>query len=133
LGDSVVAGDVLRLVGFGCNNIDSKRGAGVKRTGTNAVAKLSSYIEFLTPASESTGYGARGIIGPSNRAGSCFGDSGGPALKAVGDAFVVVASPRGGPVDEGLISEYVNVATRTDNRSFISQLNTEHDLGIQGL
>jgi len=27
----------------------------------------------------------------------------------------------------------VNVATRTDNRSFISQLNTEHDLGIQGL
>ena len=49
LGGSVSPGQVLRLVGFGCNEYASRGGAGAKRTGTNMVYDVHDYIEFLTP------------------------------------------------------------------------------------
>ncbi|NDG26903.1 MAG: hypothetical protein EB120_06995, partial [Proteobacteria bacterium] len=78
IASSVAAGEVARLVGYGCNDLDTRMGAGVKRTGTNVVADVNDYVEFYTPVSSS---GVRGILGPQNRAASCYGDSGGPALK----------------------------------------------------
>ena len=130
LGNSVNAGDTIRLVGVGCNNLSTRMGAGVKRTGTNVVAAVDDYIEFLTPSN----YTARGILGPSNRAGSCFGDSGGPAFSVVnGQLQVVGVTHAGGDDGTNITSEYVNVGNRSDNRSWLSQKNSQFNLGIQGL
>lgn len=129
MGDSVASGDTLRLVGFGCNNLDTRAGAGTKRTGTNVVAELNDYINFITPAST-----VAGILGSSNRAGSCFGDSGGPALATVNGALEVVGvTHAGGTQGSSIISEYVNVATRNDNRAWLNTQNTTYSLGIVGL
>ncbi len=134
LGDSVASGDTLRLVGFGCNNLNAKTGAGTKRTGTNVVSNISDYVEFLTPSEYGGSSSGRGILGPDNRAASCFGDSGGPALKKVGDTYVIVAvTHAGGYIDSDIISEYVNVATRNDNRNFLASMNTLYNVGIEGL
>ena len=48
LGTSVAQGDTLRLVGFGCNNFDTRNGFGVKRTGTNTVNQVDGFLEFFT-------------------------------------------------------------------------------------
>lgn len=133
IGSEVSEGQELRLVGYGCNDIEARRGAGVKRTGTNIVSNISDYIEFLTPKS-STLSSARMIIGSDNRAGSCFGDSGGPALAVSGNSFEVVGvTHAGGSYRDDYISEYVNVATNSHNRQWLSQMNSEYDLGIAGL
>jgi V8-like Glu-specific endopeptidase len=129
LGSQVAPGNVLRLVGVGCNNLESKRGAGTKRTGTNVVAMIDDYINFLTPSNY-----ARGILGPSNRAGSCFGDSGGPAFSEVnGELLVVGVTHAGGYMGDNLVSQYVNVGSRSDNRSWLRAKNDQYQLGIQGL
>lgn len=133
--DDVKEGDTLRLVGFGCNDIGSRSGSGVKRTGTNVVANLSEYVEFVTPSSGGSSGSSdfRGILGPENRAGSCFGDSGGPAIREVAGGFEVVGvTHAGGESADSLISEYVNV-TRSDNRDFLRQANQTYELGILGL
>lgn len=128
-GDRAVAGDTLRLVGFGCENISTRRGAGTKRTGTNVVSEVNDYLNFLTPSSSQ-----RGIIGSDNRAGSCFGDSGGPALATVnGELKIVGVTHAGGTMGDMVISEYVDVANRSDNRNWLSTQNSTYSLGIQGL
>ena len=128
-GNQVSDGQILRLVGIGCNNLETKRGAGLKRTGTNMVASIDSYINFLTPRSY-----ARGILGPSNRAGSCFGDSGGPAFAEVnGELVIVGVTHAGGYIGNNIISEYINVANRSDNRNWLRDRNNQNNLGIQGL
>src|SRR5439155_14651374 len=58
IASSIHVGDTVRLVGFGCNNVTTRTGAGVKRTGTNVVAQISDYIEFDTPLNDSNS-GAR--------------------------------------------------------------------------
>lgn len=130
LGDSVRRGDILRLIGFGCNDLNSRTGSGVKRTGTNMVYDVSDYIELVTPQS-STG-GSRGILGPENRAGSCFGDSGGPAVQTrSGQLELVGVAHSGGEADYGVVSDYVDM-TRSDNRNFIASVNASRNLGIEG-
>ncbi len=133
LHDSVRQGDVLRLVGYGCNDINTRRGSGVKRTGTNAVAEVDDYINFLTPTSSSTS-GSRGIFGPSNRAASCFGDSGGPAAVEVnGTLEVVGVTHAGGAEGSNQVSQYANVATQSENRSFLRSMNSDFGLDIRGI
>lgn len=125
-------GDEVRLVGFGCDNIDTRQGSGVKRTGTNVVADVSDYLEFITPK----GYNLsdRGVLGPENRSGSCYGDSGGPALIQVnGEIAVVGVTHAGGETDQYLISEYINIATRADNRNFLYEVDRVYGLGIEGI
>ncbi len=127
--NSIATGETIRLVGLGCNSLETRRGAGVKRTGTNVVAAINDYINFLTPSNY-----ARGILGPSNRAGSCFGDSGGPAFAEVnGELLIVGVTHAGGYSGGNLISEYINVANRSDNRNWLRNQNQQHNLGIQGL
>lgn len=131
VGDSVSSGDTLRLVGFGCNNLNSRTGAGVKRTGTNVVSSIGEFVEFLTPSNTQASF--RGILGAENRAGSCFGDSGGPALKAVGDSYVVVGvTHAGGTLGDNIISQYSN-ATSSANRNFLAEINGDYSLGISGI
>ena len=107
--------------------------SGVTRTGTNVVAFMDEYLNFLTPRSYSSS-AARGIVGPGNRAGSCFGDSGGPAFAQVNGALVVVGvTHAGGYMGNDIISQYVNVGTRGDNRNWLRSKNAQYELVIQGL
>jgi hypothetical protein len=133
LSGSVRTGETLRLVGFGCNSLVTRTGAGVKRTGTNVVASLNDYVEFLTP-NENNQYGVRGVFGPSNRSASCFGDSGGPALsEANGQVTVSAVTHAGGYMGDDVISQYVNVSNRNDNRSWLAAQDSNYNLGIRGL
>jgi hypothetical protein len=130
IADSIHSGETATLVGYGCNNIDTQRGAGVKRAGTNQVASVNNYVEFFTPVTSSN---SRGIIGPDNRAGSCPGDSGGPALKQVNGVYQVAAvTHAGGVLGSTIISQYVDISNRSDNRGFIAEVNRNENLGIEG-
>lgn len=131
LHDSVHTGDVIRLVGYGCNDINTRRGSGVKRTGTNAVAEVDEYINFLTPITPTS---SRGIFGPSNRAASCFGDSGGPAAVEIGGSLKLVGvTHAGGQEGANQVSQYTNVATQSENRTFLRSLSSEFSLDIRGI
>jgi len=134
IGDASRAGEVATLVGYGCSNLDTRTGAGKKRMGTNVIAQIHDYIEFYTPLSSATSSArARGIIGSTNRAGSCFGDSGGPALAENGGKYAVVGvTHAGGVIDNTIVSQYADVSNRADNRAFISQINKDQNLGIAG-
>lgn len=129
IGGSVSPGQVLRLIGYGCNSYETRRGAGLKRTGTNMVYDVNDYIEFLTPRNDSGSF--RGIIGSDNRAGACFGDSGGPAATTRDDGTleVVGVAHTGGESENDYVSDYVSLG-RGDNRSFISNANRTYNLGI---
>jgi len=131
LGERVVTGDSVRIIGYGCNDIDTRRGSGVKRTGINTVSQISNYLELITPYQDPT---SRAILGPENRAGSCFGDSGGPAAlsDSAGNLLLVGVSHAGGTYQDSLISEYIDL-TRSDSQSFLFQANQVFDLRIPGL
>ena len=130
LGSDVRRGDTLRLIGYGCNDLDKRTGSGVKRTGTNMVYEVNDYIEFVTPQSNLGG--SRGILGPENRAGSCFGDSGGPAVQTRSGSMILVGvAHAGGTTEDGIVSDYVDM-TRADNRNFIATQNANYSLGIAG-
>lgn len=127
--DKVESGDTIRLVGLGCSNLETRRGAGTKRTGTNVVAEINDYINFLTPRNY-----ARGILGPINRAGSCFGDSGGPAFSELnGELKLVGVTHAGGYLGDDLVSEYINVANHSANRNWLRGQNQTYQLGMQGI
>jgi secreted trypsin-like serine protease len=133
IGNSVDVGETLRLVGYGCDNFDTHVGTGVLRTGTNLVYSIDDYINFMTPVN-SADY-ANALVGPDNLAGSCAGDSGGPALyqDGQGNYWIEAITHAGGYYNSTEIqSEYVNVATNSDNRAFVSQLNGQYNLGIVG-
>jgi hypothetical protein len=132
IGNSVHSGDTLRLVGYGCTNLTTRVGAGVKRTGTNVVSNVSEYIEFLTPQSSVAGF-VTGILGSDNRAGSCFGDSGGPALATAGSSYEVIGvTHAGGTWGSDIISEYIDMS-RSDNRSWVASVATTYSLTIPGI
>lgn len=134
IADSSSKGDIATLVGYGCSNLDTKTGSGRKRMGTNVIAAIDEYLEFYTPVS-STSQNARvrGIIGSSNRAGSCFGDSGGPALAKSGESYKLIAvTHAGGIIDSTIVSQYVDVSNRSDNRAFIAEVNKNYRLDIAG-
>ncbi len=128
IGNSISERQAVRLVGYGCSNVLTRKGAGLKRTGTNLVWKLNDYIEIVSPLTS-----GRGVGGPENVAYSCFGDSGGPLLAMIGDAYMVVgvvhAGGQLGDYDE--ISQFTNVANNAENRNWLITMNNQLDLGIE--
>jgi secreted trypsin-like serine protease len=128
--DSASVGDAVAVVGFGCSSVESRKGAGVKRAGTNVIAEKNDYLNLLTPKVSA----GRRVIGDANQAGTCFGDSGGPLLKITGSSLEVVGvTHAGGTYDEYYVSEFTNVADNASNRRFLSQVNREYGLGIAGI
>lgn len=131
IGSSAVRGDTLHLVGYGCNDVNSRSGAGIKRAGQNQVAEIVDYLYFLTPRNFNAS--SRYILGPSNRVASCFGDSGGPALRATGSSYEVVGvTHAGGVTSSEYVSEYIDIS-RSENRSFLRSINNNYSLNISGL
>lgn len=132
VGSSVREDDVLRFVGFGCNNIVTRRGAGTKRTGTNVVYQVRTFVEIISPISGT--YGVRGVSdvrsvgGHRNRAFTCNGDSGGPGLHE-GTDIQVTTTHSGGYDDEYIYNDLVNLTT-PENQGFLRQMDDEYDLGI---
>jgi hypothetical protein len=121
-------GDEVRIVGYGCNDLTTKLGSGIKRTGTNKIAHVGDYLELLSTPRSTTSSNA--ILGPSNQAGSCFGDSGGPMLHVQNDAYRVVGvTHAGGWSSNLLLSEFVNV-NRVQNMEFIEDIDAEYELHI---
>jgi|GEM_PF-1170699 len=127
IGEPAVQREKLTLVGFGCDSLKTRLGAGRKRLGQNFVAGLDEYIELLTPASSQA---SKGVLGPKNRAGSCFGDSGGPLLRMRGGKPEVVGvSHSGGYRGSDIVSRYTNLHYGSNLR-FLEDAATRYGLDI---
>ncbi len=124
---SVAVTDAVRLVGFGCNDLDSRLGTGVKRTGTNRIVNIDDFLVLATPLDVPQSHR---VLGPENLAGSCFGDSGGPLLRFTGGQLRVVGvAHAGGWNDTQLVSRYVNLS-RPEIIEFFHEVDERHDLGL---
>ncbi|NDG27611.1 MAG: S1 family peptidase [Proteobacteria bacterium] len=108
-------GDAVTLVGFGCSSSEIPASGGIKRLGSNIIAERSEFLEVATP-----GIQIKQIAGPENRAGACFGDSGGPLLKKVGELFMVIGVSHGA-YNEGSrqMSQFVDFS-QPSVRNFLS-------------
>jgi hypothetical protein len=107
-------GDTVTLVGYGCASSELLSSGGVKRIGTNVIADQTDFLEIATP-----GIQIKAIAGPENRAGACFGDSGGPLLKQTVKGFAVIGVGHGA-YNEGSrqMSQFVNL-NHSINKSFL--------------
>lgn len=129
IGNTAV-GETVHLVGYGCSDAQNRGGSGVKRAGTNSLYRISQYLEVLTPVQPPS---AKGLLGPANRAGSCFGDSGGPMLKADRGTFYIVGIDHAVIPENGQqVSAYTDLS-RQENLEFLRQVNGQFQLGIMGL
>lgn len=134
IGTTPQVGDSIRIVGFGCNNLDTTTGAGVKRTGTNKVAELTDYLELYTTPNQrlvdSHAANPRAILGPENQAGSCFGDSGGPMFQTQSGILKMIGiTHAGGWEGDYIRSQYVNL-DRQDNKNFLAGLDQQYALNL---
>lgn len=127
VGANVAPLEHVRLVGYGCDDITTEGGGGVKRTGTNQVYQVTNYIELLTPNTADT---QSKILGATNRAGSCFGDSGGPLLKSNAWGYTVTGIVHAGGISgANIVSEYTNL-NQADNYNFLSQLEQQEGINV---
>ncbi len=133
---SVIAEDAwVTLVGYGCNDFVTQTGSGIKRKGTNVITAINQFIEVMTPWWTRGRTNIDNLVGPENRAGSCFGDSGGPLLFSrsgrVGEEESLVGVLHS--VLQGssqYTTTFVNL-TRPDMRDALMKINREQQLGIQ--
>ena len=132
IGNRVSAGDVVKAAGIGCNNIETRTGSGTLR---RLVTSLYSTDEdgFLAMrevySAGDTSAKVRGIM----KAGTCFGDSGGPLYVKVADSFQLVgATHAGGQVDGYELSYFSNLLS-SENNAYLHELNDAHNLGMKFL
>lgn len=129
IGMPAVEHERVTLVGYGCSSLKTRMGAGTKRTGDNYITDIGDYIELETPQLAA---GAHGILGPINRAGSCFGDSGGPMFRIrKGVPEIVGISHSGGYRGAMIVSHYVNVRLN-QNLDFIDSVANQEGLNVIG-
>jgi V8-like Glu-specific endopeptidase len=131
MGSEAHSGEKVRLVGFGCNNLDTRAGGGIKRAGTNHISSVNDYLNLQTPfTSAGRAVLNRPILGPKEQAGSCYGDSGGPMFRSDNyENAVVGITHAGGSTSTYIVSQYLNTG-RNDIQNFIHAVNTNYNLGI---
>lgn len=134
IGDQPNLGEEIRIVGFGCNDLSTRLGTGVKRSGTNRLFKLTNFLELVsTPTARMLASleASSRILGPENQAGSCFGDSGGPMLQTQDGMWKIVGTTHGGgwTADSKVRSLYVNL-NRPQNDTFLRDVNSDYHLNL---
>ena len=129
IGNQVQQGDSVEIVGYGCNNLQTLAGMGLKRAGSNTIAEKSDFLVLLTPANSSV---RQKIMGDANQAGTCYGDSGGPLFKMGSNHHwqVVGITHAGGMASGNYFSQFVNVADNPNNRNFLYKMNASFGLGM---
>jgi hypothetical protein len=129
LGEPARENEKITIVGYGCDDLKTRLGAGRKRMGTNYIYDVGTYLELLTPQTSSA-VSARGIQGPINRAGACFGDSGGPMFRMRnGLPEIVGVSHSGGYRGAMIASQYIDLH-QTANLRFLDDLANQYGLDI---
>jgi hypothetical protein len=132
VGSQPRTGDEIKIVGYGCNDLDTKRGTGTKRAGTNNISTIDDYLNLLTTPSAvvRAARGTKYILGPENQAGSCNGDSGGPMLQIQDDAWKITGvTHAGGHAGSLIASQYVNL-NRAANINFLQDVDTTYSLHL---
>lgn len=130
IGTEAVPMEKIRIVGYGCNSLDTKSGSGVKRAGTNSVSSVNQYIELHTPFSTLSVHNGRPILGPKDEAGSCFGDSGGPMFRSdEAENAIVGITHAGGKEVSHIVSQYINI-NQPEVQNFLHAMDSQYSLGI---
>ncbi|MBI1862201.1 MAG: trypsin-like serine protease [Deltaproteobacteria bacterium] len=125
ISSNVAVGDKVTLVGYGCNNVNTMAGIDIKRSGRNQVYQKGDYIQLATPLKAHT---AQKILGPDNLSGTCFGDSGGPLLKANTQGNWVVGVTHAGSWNTQVLFSLYTDISRSENWTFLE--NTENSYGL---
>lgn len=120
IGRQAQLGEVLRLTGVGCDDVVTRGGVGLMRSGTNLVYQVNGHVWFVSPLSS-----VHRVAGSSNRVASCAGDSGGGWMRQTpnGDEVVAVVHAGGsnGRTQESLAVDMGNA----DNRRFAQDQGAE--------
>ncbi|MBY0370365.1 trypsin-like serine protease [bacterium] len=130
IGSEPSARDEIRLVGYGCSSIETRRGAGLKRTGTNRLQNIGDYLELLSTNTALRSAQGNFVLGPENQAGACFGDSGGPMLQVQDGRLKIIGVTHAvGKRDQVVQSRFANL-NRNEILEFLHTTDTNSSLGI---
>lgn len=124
LGSNLRKGERLRIAGFGCHDWDPNAPAGKLSIGENTVDRVSAFAYLVTSFSN-----ARGILGQSSHVGLCYGDSGGPALRAEATDELVGLAHAVSRDDQNHYSTLIDL-TQDTQLEFLRAQNDKHGLGI---
>ncbi len=111
LAGAVTLGTPITMIGYGCRQ---------RATGTNPIFRMRDYLELLWSRPRESGMR---ISGPANRAETCSGDSGGPALVWQDGKWKIAGVLHGLMYDPSVtnpLSVYSHV-TRGGNRDFLNR------------
>ena len=129
IGSKVSAGERFKMVGYGCQFIDSKTGSGVRRALTTRLFATNEFLEVR----EKYNLAVRGVTA----GGTCFGDSGGAGIVfRRGEEVLVGNVHAGGPTTEGGVKyevSYFTDLTRSENRNWLKDMDSQYALGMKFL
>ena len=112
-------GDLIRLIGYGCDSYTDLLGVGVKRTGTNRLTSSSPYLETVTLVTSQVT--SEKVLGAQNQAAICFGDSGGPLLYFQDSQWRIIGVAHAGSWSSTqLVSMYTDI-NRPENLAFLNK------------
>lgn len=114
IGAQAKLGETLRLTGVGCDDVVTRGGIGLMRSGTNLVYEVDDLVRFVSPLRS-----VRRVAGSTNRVSSCSGDSGGGWSRRTAEGDEVVAVVHAGG-DNGQNQDSLAVdLSNADNVAFL--------------
>ncbi len=130
IGSKVSDRDPVKAAGLGCNNIETRTGSGVLRRLLTTLYSADEDKFLSLHELYSAGDGGRGTRGIM-KAGTCFGDSGGPLWNKTANGWRLIgATHAGGKLDSYEVSYFSNLI-RTENNAYLHELNDTYSLGMR--